>query len=95
MFANVIYSFFILDGVPTNYNPVEAYEGEIRYVIPPKTEYINTLALRNANLAGQYGIYVDNFLTGMNDDRIMRVFSDVHNPYEAVRRYMYILLWYN
>ncbi|MBC8949213.1 hypothetical protein [Xenorhabdus sp. TS4] len=22
----------------------------------------------------------------------MRVFSDVHNPYEAVRRYMYILL---
>ncbi|WP_340614420.1 hypothetical protein [Xenorhabdus thailandensis] len=68
-------------------------EPAIAYI--PQTGYINTLALRNANLAGQYGIYIDNFLVGMNDEiieAIMRTFSDIYNPHEAVKRYMYILL---
>ncbi|MDC9603866.1 hypothetical protein [Xenorhabdus griffiniae] len=68
-------------------------EPAIAYI--PQTGYINTLALGNTNLAGQYGIYVDNFLAGMSDERIttiMRTFGDIHNPYEAVKRYMYILL---
>ncbi|MBD1226420.1 hypothetical protein [Xenorhabdus griffiniae] len=68
-------------------------EPAIAYI--PQTGDINTLVLRHANLAGQYGIYVDNFLAGMNDEiitAIMRTFSDIHNPGEAIKRYMYILL---
>ncbi|CDH00017.1 hypothetical protein L7750_19125 [Xenorhabdus bovienii] len=68
-------------------------EPAISYI--PHTGHVNTLALRNTNLAGQYGIYVDNYLAEMNEERMtmmMRTFSDVHNNGEAVKRYMYILL---
>ncbi|REF28231.1 hypothetical protein BDD26_3110 [Xenorhabdus cabanillasii] len=68
-------------------------EPAISYI--PQTNYLNTIALRSNNLVNRYGIYIDNFIVEMNENRmefIMRTFSDVHNRGEAVKRYMYILL---
>lgn len=68
-------------------------EPAISYI--PQTAYINSIVFDNYDLVNQYGIYIDNYLVGMNEERmelIMRTFRDTHNRGEAVRRYMYILL---
>ncbi|PHM51638.1 hypothetical protein [Xenorhabdus sp. KK7.4] len=69
------------------------FEPAIAYI--PNSENINTTVMGEYNLANQYGIYIDNFIVGINENTIsfiMRTFRDVNNRGEAVKRYMYMLL---
>ncbi|OTA19920.1 hypothetical protein Xbed_01850 [Xenorhabdus beddingii] len=71
-------------------------EPAISYI--PNSEHANSEAMRNHtsdNAVVSHGIYIDNFLVGMNDDRIRMIstiFGDVHNTGDIIKRYMYILL---
>ncbi|WP_086953126.1 hypothetical protein [Xenorhabdus innexi] len=70
-----------------------ALEPAIAYI--PNSDNINTTVMAGYNLANQYGIYIDNYITVINDETIstiMRSFRDVHNSGDAVKRFMYILL---